>query len=156
MTRRTEQGRGRKEHCFGLDVSKGTYDAALALSDQRFLSTPVRALPWKAFPRTGTGVAAFLVWMHVQLPSAKRGAVRIVMESTGKSAIELTTWLLVRRPSLRSAIENPAGTKAFIDSLNQRNRTDGLAARGLIFYTEWRDGRLRTSPCLKHDRNHAN
>jgi transposase len=46
----------------------------------------------------------------------------------------LPNWLRDARPSLQPAIENPRNTKAFIDSLNQRNRTDGLAARGLAFY----------------------
>jgi transposase len=103
----------------------------LALWDQRFPSTPVRALPWKTFPRTREGVAAFLVWLNERVPKAK---VRVIMEATGKYSVELTTWLLAKRPSLRPAIENPKSTKAFIDSLNQRNRTDGLAARGLAFY----------------------
>jgi len=129
---RTVQGRGNgEEHWVGLDVSKATFDAALALSDQRFPSTPVRALPWKAFPRTREGVAAFLAWLNEQVPKAK---VRVIMEATGKYSVELTTWLLARRPTLRPAIENPKNTKAFIDSLNQRNRTDGLDARGLAFY----------------------
>jgi len=129
---RTIQGRrNREEHWVGLDVSKATFDAALALSDQRFPSTPVRALPWKSFPRTREGAAAFLVWVNERVPKAK---VRVIMEATGKYSVELTTWLLARRPSLRPAIENPKSTKAFIDSLNQRNRTDGLAARGLAFY----------------------
>ena len=48
-------------HWVGLDVSKKTFDAALAQSNQRFPSTPVRELPWKAFPRTRSGVAGFLV-----------------------------------------------------------------------------------------------
>ncbi len=56
------------------------------------------------------------------------------MEATGRYSVELTSWLLAKRPSLRPAIENPKNTKAFIDSLNQRNKTDGLDARGLAFY----------------------
>ena len=129
---KTVQGRGnREEHWVGLDVSKATFDAALALSDQRFPSTPVRALPWKSFPRTREGVVAFLAWLKEQAPKEK---VRVVMEATGKYSVELTTWLLAKRPSLRPAIVNPKNTKAFIDSLSQRNKTDGLDARGLAFY----------------------
>ena len=128
----TVQGkRNREEHWVGLDVSKGTFDAALALSDQRFPSTPLRMLPWKAFPRTREGVAAFLAWLKAQAPKEK---VRVIMEATGKYSVELTTWLLAKRPSLGPAIENPKNIKAFIDSLNQRNKTDGLDARGLAFY----------------------
>jgi transposase len=111
----TIQGkRNREEHWVGLDVSKATFDAALALSDQRFPSTPVRALPWEAFPRSREGVAAFSAWLSEQAPRAK---IRVVMEATGKYSVELTTWLLARRPTLRPAIENPKNTKAFIDSL---------------------------------------
>ena len=131
MTTTVQERNHREAHWVGLDVSKATFDAALALWDQRFPSTPVRALPWRTFPRTREGVAAFLVWLNEHVPKAK---VRVIMEATGKYSVELTTWLLARRSTLRPAIENPKSTKAFIDSLNQRNRTDGLAARGLAFY----------------------
>ena len=49
-----ESGNG-EAHWVGLDVSKKTFDAALAWSNQRFPSTPVRELPWRAFPRTRAG-----------------------------------------------------------------------------------------------------
>jgi len=119
------------EYWVGLDVSKQTFDAAIAGPQQRFPSTPLRALPWKAFPRTREGVAAFLIWLDERVPRRKA---RVVMEATGKYSIELTAWLLAKRPTLRPAIENPRSTKSFIDSLNQRNKTDGLDARGLAFY----------------------
>jgi len=118
----------------GLDVSKATFDAAVAGPDQRFPSTLLRALPWKAFPRTRAGVRLFLRWLKEQTSQYEHEGVRVVMEATGQYSVELTTWLLAVRPSLQPAIENPQNTKAFIDSLNQRNRTDGLAARGLAFY----------------------
>ena len=70
-----------KDYWVGLDVSKQTFDAALAGPEQRFPSTPVRALPWKAFPRTREGVVAFLAWLDEQV--LKRRA-RVVMEATGK------------------------------------------------------------------------
>ena len=119
------------EYWVGLDVSKLTFDAALASSEQRFPSTPVRALPWKSFPRTRQGVVTFLAWLDERAPRRKA---RVIMEATGQYSVELTTWLLAKRPTLRPAIENPKNTKAFIDSLNQRNKTDGLDARGLAFY----------------------
>ena len=131
MSSRNRERRNSEEHWVGLDVSKATFDAALALSDQRFPSTPIRTLPWKPFPRTREGVVAFLAWLDEQVSGRK---VRVVMEATGKYSVELTAWMLARRPSLRPAIENPKSTRAFIDSLNQRNRTDGLDARGLAFY----------------------
>ena len=125
---RKEKG---KDYWVGLDVSKRCFDAAVASPDQRFPSTRLRSLPWRTFPRTRQRVVEFLAWIDEHAP---RGNTRVVMEATGRYSIELTTWLLARRPTLRPAIENPTGTKAFIDSLNQRNRTDGLAARGLAFY----------------------
>ncbi len=131
MKSTVEGRRSRDAHWVGLDVSKRTFDAALALSDQHFPSTPIRALPWKAFPRTREGVAAFVSWLNEQVPKAK---VRVIMEATGKYSVELTSWLLAKRPTLGPAIENPKNIKAFIDSLGQRNKTDGLDARGLAFY----------------------
>ena len=134
MKRMVPESSNGETHWVGLDVSKKTFDAALARSNQRFPSTPVRELPWRAFPRTRAGAGAFLLWLDELLPMSQREAVRVVMESTGQYSVELAAWLFARRASLRPAIENPANTKAFIDSLNQRNRTDGLAARGLAFY----------------------
>ena len=128
---KTKQQRSIRMHWVGLDVSKRTFDAALAGPDQRFPSTPLRALPWKAFPRTRSGVKEFLAWLDDHAP---KGKARVIMETTGRYSVELTSWMLARRPTLRPAIENPKSTKAFIDSLNQRNKTDGLDARGLAFY----------------------
>jgi transposase len=130
MKSQNEQ-RNEEAQWVGMDVSKRTFDAALAGPEQRFPSTPLRALPWKAFPRTRDGVNEFLVWLDELAPKEK---VRVIMEATGQYSVELTTWLTARRPSLRPAIENPKNAKAFIDSLNQRNKTDGLDARGLAFY----------------------
>jgi transposase len=118
----------------GIDVSKAAFDVALAHPDQRFPSTPLRALPWRTFARSKAGVGEFLAWLDEVAPRSGRTGVRVVMEATGKYSVELTAWLVAKRPSLRPAIENPGATKAFIDSLSQRNRTDGLAARGLAFY----------------------
>ena len=121
-------------HWVGMDVSKATFDVALACSGQHFPSTPLRTLPWRSFARTEAGVAQFLAWLDEQLPEEELPQVRGVMEATGNYSIELTAWLVQQHPGLAPAIENPARTKAFIDSLGQRNRTDGMAARGLAFY----------------------
>jgi len=129
--RKTKQQRSSRMHWVGLDVSKNTFDAALAGPDQRYPSTPLRELSWKAFPRTRSGVKEFLAWLDGHAP---KGKARVIMEATGRYSVELTSWLLAKRPTLRPAIENPKNTKAFIDSLNQRNKTDGLDARGLAFY----------------------
>lgn len=131
MEKAVQRSREAVEHWVGLDVSKRTFDAALAGPEQRYPRTPLRALPWRAFPRTRRGVRSFLAWVDEQVQGK---SVRVVMEATGQYSVELTTWLLARRSTLQPAIENPKNTKAFIDSLNQRNKTDGLDARGLAFY----------------------
>ena len=81
----------------GLDVSKRTFDAAVAGPDQRFPSTPLRALPWKAFPRTRSGVKEFLAWLDDHAP---KGKARVIMEATSRYSVELTSLLLAKRPSL--------------------------------------------------------
>ena len=131
MEKAVQRSREAGAHWVGLDVSKRTFDAALAGPEQRYPSTPLRALPWRAFPRTRTGVRSFLAWVDEQVQGK---SVRVVMEATGQYSVELTTWLLAKRSTLQPAIANPKNTKAFIDSLNQRNKTDGLDARGLAFY----------------------
>jgi len=121
-------------HWVGLDVSKRFFDAALALRDQRFPSTPLRDLPWKRFERTEQGVRSFVRWLTALTEQVNEAGLRVVMEATGDYSVELAAWLTKCRPELAPAIENPARTKAFIDSLGQRNKTDGLEARGLAFY----------------------
>lgn len=118
----------------GMDVSKASFDAAMARAGQRFPSTPLRDLPWKTFARTETGVQMFLAWIDELTGNQDDSPVRVVMEATGDYSVELVTWLLKYRPGLVPAIESPARTKFFIDSLGQRNKTDGLDARGLAFY----------------------
>lgn len=121
-------------HWIGVDVSKKFFDAALAQISQRFPSTPLRDLPWRRFERTEQGVQDFLRWLSTMTAEEDEAAPRIVMEATGDYSVELTAWLTKHRGELAPAIENPARTKAFIDSLGQRNKTDGLEARGLAFY----------------------
>ena len=121
-------------HSIGVDVSKRTFDAALARRGQRFPSTPLRDLPWKTFARTEEGAKECLKWFAASTAKEGEAQVRIVMEATGNYSIELAAWLTGHDPNIILAIENPARTKAFIDSLGQRNKTDGLDARGLAFY----------------------
>jgi len=79
-----------KEHWVGIDVSKATFDAAMAEPEQRFPSTPIRALPWEEFPRTRRGVVKFLAWLDALVPGEN---IRVVMEATGQYSIDLTAWL---------------------------------------------------------------
>ena len=75
MKNQNEQ-RTEEAHWVGMDVSKRTFDAALAGPEQRFPSTPLRALSWKAFPRTREGVAAFLSWLDELAPKKDTRYVR--------------------------------------------------------------------------------
>ncbi len=75
----TKQRRETKEHWVRLDVSKRTFDTALAGPEQRYPSTPLRALPWKAFPRTRAGVVSSLAWLDEQAPGRN---VRAIMEAS--------------------------------------------------------------------------
>lgn len=121
----------RETDWLGVDVSKGRFDTGYARSDQHFPSTPLRDLPFTSFDRTSKGAELFLDWVDEIAPGRE---VRVVMEATGPYSTELAGWLLELRPSLAPAIENPLKARAFMDSLNQRNRTDGIAARALAFY----------------------
>lgn len=123
-----------KVHWIGIDVAKDSFDAALALSDQRFPSTPLRDLPWKSFARTKAGTHELLKWIDDSIPEKQSKDVRVVMEATGNYSVELAAWLIKDRHEYAPAIENPAQIKAFITSLAQRNKTDGLDARALAFY----------------------
>ena len=117
----------------GIDVSKDFFDAAIAGSEQRFPSTSLKQLPCERFKRTQSGVKALLQWVDKHAPEGARGA-RAVMETTGKYSLELTAWLIEERKSMAPAIVNAGQVKSFVDSLGQRNKTDGLAARGLAFF----------------------
>lgn len=121
-------------HWVGIDVSKKTFDAALALSGQRFPSTPLRDVTWKSFPRTSTGTDAFVKWIDELIVKQPSKTVGLVMEATGRYSVELAELLVKRRPNYAPAIENPTRVKHFINSLGQRNKTDGMDARGLAFY----------------------
>jgi len=132
-----------ESHWAGLDVSKRFFDAAVAGPGQHVANTSLRDLPWKQFPRTKEGATQFVGWLDTCAVAPQAAGVRVVMEATGKYSIELTAWLLEVRTGLAPAIENAGRTKAFIDSLGQRNRTDGLAARALAFYGVER----RPAPC---------
>ena len=88
MKKQNEQ-RIEETHWVGMDVSKRTFDAALAGPEQRFPSTPLRALPWKAFPRTREGVIEFLAWLDEQTPMEM---VRVIMECRCLTSESFARW----------------------------------------------------------------
>lgn len=119
----------------GADVSKKTFDIALARPGQKYPVTSLSELPLRTFERTAQGVCQFLHWLDEQLEVEDSAAqAHVVMESTGNYSKELAVWMLAERPSLRPAIVNAYQTSAFIKSLLLRNKTDGLEARALAFY----------------------
>jgi transposase len=111
----------------GIDVSKRTFDAALAGA----------AGPGRAFERTPGGVARMLAWIDAQTA----GPVRAVLEATGVYSHELAAWLLEARPSLAPAIVNPQLTCDFAKSLGLRNKTDRADARALARFGAERNPR---------------
>jgi len=119
-------------HWVGLDVAKGSFDAALLRPGQRFPQTPLREVPVDSFARTPQGVHAFIDWIRAQ--RVEPDTVRVVMEATGKYSTELAAWLREQVAALAPAIANPRHTSAFIKSMGVRNKTDRLEARALAFF----------------------
>jgi transposase len=118
----------------GLDVAKGTFDAALLRHGQQVRNTPLASVPVRSFARTPQGVEDFLAWLDEVLEGVRDTGLRCVMESTGRYSTELAVWLLERRPGLAPAIEAPQQTSAFMKSLGLRTMTDHVAARALALY----------------------
>jgi transposase len=122
-------------HWVGIDVSKGTFDAALLSVDAQEQGVPLRDLPTAAFRRTRDGVREFLAWCTQQLAEVRyETATRVVMEATGNYSQELAVWLVEEDSSLAPAIVNPHSAAHFMESLALRNRTDRLCARALALF----------------------
>ena len=101
-------GPAERTHWVGLDVSKETFDAAWLSAGK---ARPVHGLaqfPVRSFTRTAKGVGSFVRWMDGLLGKedgeGAQGAVRCVMEATGRYSMELALWLLAERPGLAPAI----------------------------------------------------
>jgi len=123
----------------GVDVAKETFDAAVWRPGAPARGWALRTVPKQTFARTQDGVRQFLAWLdEVVAPfCAEQGpapTVRVVMEATGSFSVELTIWMLKERPTLAPAILNPKTAHAFLDSLELRNKSDGIDAYGLSRY----------------------
>lgn len=121
----------------GVDVSKKTFDAALWLPLVKEQVWPLKSLPYRRFERTIEGAAQFVAWLEEKAVGRdEHGGLlaRAVMEATGSFSEELARWLRQLRPELAPAIVNPRHTRAFIESLAQRNKTDAVDARALARY----------------------
>lgn len=116
----------------GADVSKKTFDVGLLRAQQHPGCTPVREVMAESFARTAAGARECIRWAHRNCPDAT--SIRLVMEATGDYSTELAKWFSAEEPALGPAIVNPARTKAFIDSLGLRTKTDRSDARALAIY----------------------
>jgi len=122
-------------HWIGLDVSKRSFEAALARDGWKYPSTRLCELPTRSFERSEKGVESFVRWANgLNKDEAEPSRMRVVMEATGRYSMELAEWLLARHSSFEPAIACPSHTAAFIKSLGLRNKTDKLEARALAFY----------------------
>lgn len=127
----------REIHWVGIDVSKKTFDAAVARPGWHYPQTPLRELPAASFERTPEGAGRFVAWLDGQARHGEDGSApqaRVVMESTGAFSVELAAWLVLLRGGLRPAIVNPRHTANYLKSMGARGKTDRLDARALAFY----------------------
>jgi len=118
----------------GADVAKKSFDVALVPPGAHYPEVPLRDIPAKTFQRTPEGVASFLAWIARETREVAQPQVRMAMEATGSYSTELTQWVNKRCPMLAPAIVNPRQIAAFLNSMNLRNKTDRIDARGLAFY----------------------
>ena len=121
----------------GIDVAKNTFDAALACTGYLHTDKGMEQMPVQTFARTPEGVEQFLAWLERMTPQDEHEEapiVRAVMEATGTYSLELTIWLLEKRPTLQPAIVNPRYTANYLKSLGLRNKTDRIEARALALY----------------------
>jgi len=107
----------------GVDVAKLTFVASiwghLALLQRRT----------RQFPRTHEGARKLLEWLRQEsIPGCR---LALVMEATGRMAIDLAAHLLELDSSLHIAIVNPRRVSHYIASLGLRNKTDELDACAL-------------------------
>jgi transposase len=121
-------------HWVGIDVAKGTFDAAVASPGQHANAATFKQLPVASFDRTPEGVQQFMGWLRQHVPAQPPLPVRAVMEATGVYSIELAALLCKACPEVRPAIANPERTSAFRKSLGLRNKTDRMDARALAFF----------------------
>jgi transposase len=101
-------------HFFGLDVSKGWFDVAIAGSTSR---------P-KRFANSAEGIAAFLQEFTDQLPSSL-----VVLEATGGYETALIVALVTHKIAVHRAA--PWQAHSFTRSLGKQAKTDGLDAKSL-------------------------
>ena len=118
---------------FGLDVSKATFECAMARSDQApFEPADLRRIKTRTFDRTAEQAAAFLDWAESQMPDDS--LMIVVMESTGSYSMQLACWLLATKADLSLAIVDPKRPKSYAVTIGVRNKTDKIDARVISAY----------------------
>ena len=107
----------------GVDVSKDTLDAALLFTDESYVEAQ--------FSNDDKDIKKLLAW------AKKHGASQcpICVEATGSYEYDLCAEGDKARHPI--SIARPAQVASFRDSLNLRNKTDGVDAR-LVALFEWK------------------
>ncbi|MFA5190698.1 MAG: transposase [Verrucomicrobiia bacterium] len=104
----------------GIDIAKLKFDAALRLSDGRWVQ--------QAFPNTPEGFQTLQQWWQQHAS----GPVHVALEATGRYGDRLALWLYQHQVCL--SLLNPARVKAFARSRAERNKTDRVDARTLAAF----------------------
>jgi len=112
---------------FGIDVSKATFDVALA-------RWGARRAPHRKFPRSRQGCQECLSWMEEHLTPEVSPC--IVMEATGGYSKEMAGWFLSLKGDLRISIAQPFRVHYFAKGLGHPNKTDAQDATMLARFGE--------------------
>ena len=134
----------KKDIWIGIDVGKNTCVAAVDFPKvgTTFQRRKVVDLPVLEFENTLTGVKKMLRWVdrltkeycqnnHLAEESVE---LHLLMESTGIYSRQLEGVILGTRPTLKPIIENAALIHSYRKSLNLKNETDFLDAKGIAYY----------------------
>jgi len=112
----------------GVDVSKRTFDAAIAAANQD--TKKWARMPHHTFANTPQGRQAFIVWVRAQTGQARVDGV--CLESTGRLG-----WTLLEALGQQLgpvAMINPLRSKRFGEGLGLRDKTDRVDACVLAMY----------------------
>lgn len=121
----------------GIDISKKSFDASL-VTHQHVRS--LQTIPVQQFQCSPEGVSAFLSWLqaHCDQYQTQLSQAHLVLESTGKYAIDFYAEICEQQEGLRISIVNPAHASHFQKSLGIRSKTGALDARALGLFARER------------------
>lgn len=128
----------------GVDVGKSFCVAAIDMPgiEGRCPRCKVTELPSFEFDNTLSGLKKMLRWADklckaylTQNELAEDTVeLRLIMESTGIYSRNLERFILETRPELQPVIENATILRSYRQSLNLKNETDFLDAKGIAYY----------------------